>query len=82
VAQQNVIWYFGNLAQSIAQTLVTSYVPALNLAQNLAQPNVTDYHGWIDIKDIVWPGNALKPPEGIPEKRFIRVKTLLNFLRM
>jgi ionotropic glutamate receptor NMDA 2B len=35
-----------------------------------------DYHGWIDIKDIVWPGNALKPPEGIPEKRFIRVTFL------
>ena len=29
--------------------------------------------GKIDIKDIVWPGNALKPPEGIPEKRFLRV---------
>ena len=25
--------------------------------------------GRIDIKDIVWPGGALKPPEGIPEKR-------------
>jgi len=37
---------------------------------------ISDYHGWIDIKDIVWPGNALKPPEGIPEKRFIRVTFL------
>ena len=32
--------------------------------------------GHIDIKDIIWPGNALKPPEGIPEKRFIRVSFL------
>lgn len=32
--------------------------------------------GHIDIKDIVWPGHALKPPEGIPEKRFIRVSFL------
>ena len=32
--------------------------------------------GKIDIKDIVWPGNALKPPEGIPEKRFVRVSFL------
>ena len=32
--------------------------------------------GKIDIKDIVWPGGALKPPEGIPEKRFIRVSWL------
>ena len=32
--------------------------------------------GRIDIKDIVWPGKALKPPEGIPEKRFIRVSFL------
>ena len=32
--------------------------------------------GLLDIKDIVWPGNALKPPEGLPEKRFIRVSFL------
>lgn len=30
----------------------------------------------LDIKDIVWPGLALKPPEGLPEKRFIRVTFL------
>ncbi len=27
-------------------------------------------------QDIVWPGDALKPPEGLPEKRFIRVSFL------
>lgn len=32
--------------------------------------------GVLDIKDIVWPGKALKPPEGLPEKRFIRVSFL------
>ena len=32
--------------------------------------------GKINIKDIVWPGGALKPPEGIPEKRFVRVTFL------
>ena len=30
----------------------------------------------LDIKDIVWPGKALKPPEGLPEKRYIRVTFL------
>ncbi|TRY68476.1 hypothetical protein TCAL_11017 [Tigriopus californicus] len=34
------------------------------------------FGGGLDIKDIVWPGMALKPPEGIPEKRFIRVSFL------
>ena len=32
--------------------------------------------GRIDIKDIVWPGGAMKPPDGIPEKRFVRVTFL------
>jgi len=32
--------------------------------------------GTLDIKDIVWPGQALKPPEGLPERRFIRVSFL------
>ena len=32
--------------------------------------------GQIDIKDIVWPGGAMKPPDGIPEKRFVRVTFL------
>ena len=32
--------------------------------------------GILDIKDIVWPGQALKPPEGIPEKRFIKASFL------
>ncbi len=32
--------------------------------------------GLLDIKDIVWPGMALKPPEGLPEKRFVRVSFL------
>ena len=27
-------------------------------------------------QDIVWPGEALKPPEGLPEKRFIRASFL------
>ncbi len=30
----------------------------------------------LDIKDIVWPGMGLKPPEGVPEKRFLRVSFL------
>lgn len=32
--------------------------------------------GILDIKDIVWPGMALKPPEGLPDKRFVRVSFL------
>ncbi len=32
--------------------------------------------GLLDIKDIVWPGLALKPPEGLPEKRFVRASFL------
>ena len=27
-------------------------------------------------QDIVWPGEALKPPEGLPERRFIRASFL------
>jgi hypothetical protein len=30
----------------------------------------------IAFQDIVWPGEALKPPEGLPEKRFIRASFL------
>ena len=30
----------------------------------------------VDIKDIVWPGEALKPPEGVPEKRFLTITFL------
>ncbi|XP_023329329.1 glutamate receptor ionotropic, NMDA 2B [Eurytemora carolleeae] len=30
----------------------------------------------INIKDIVWPGNALKPPEGVPERRFLTITFL------
>ncbi len=30
----------------------------------------------MDINDIVWPGLALKPPEGVPDKRFVRVSFL------
>ena len=30
----------------------------------------------IEIKDIVWPGNALKPPEGVPARRFLTVTFL------
>ena len=30
----------------------------------------------VEIKDIVWPGEALKPPEGVPEKRFLSITFL------
>ena len=30
----------------------------------------------VDIKDIVWPGEALKPPEGVPERGFLTVTFL------
>ncbi len=32
--------------------------------------------GSLDINDIVWPGLALKPPEGLPERRFVRASFL------
>ena len=32
--------------------------------------------GKVDIKDIVWPGEALKPPEGVPERGFLTVTFL------
>ena len=30
----------------------------------------------VDIKDIVWPGEALKPPEGVPERGFLSITFL------
>ena len=45
----------------------------LNTSGKVEDPKTV---GRIDIKDIVWPGGALKPPEGIPEKRFVRVSFL------
>jgi hypothetical protein len=30
----------------------------------------------VEIKDIVWPGEALKPPEGIPSRRFLSITFL------
>ena len=32
--------------------------------------------GKVDIKDIVWPGEVLKPPEGVPERGFLTVTFL------
>ena len=29
-----------------------------------------------DIRDILWPGEALKPPEGVPERGFLSVTFL------
>jgi hypothetical protein len=28
------------------------------------------------LQDIVWPGNVLKPPEGVPERRFLTITFL------
>ena len=30
----------------------------------------------VDIRDILWPGEALKPPEGVPERGFLSVTFL------
>ena len=30
----------------------------------------------VDIRDILWPGEALKPPEGVPERGFLIVTFL------
>ena len=37
--------------------------------------------GKVDIKDIVWPGEVLKPPEGVPERGFLTVTFLEVRLR-
>ena len=33
----------------------------------------------VDIRDILWPGEALKPPEGVPERGFLSVTFLEVF---
>ena len=33
----------------------------------------------VDIRDILWPGGALKPPEGVPERGFLSVTFLEVF---
>ena len=35
----------------------------------------------IIVQDIIWPGEALKPPEGVPERRFLTV-TFLEVLNI
>ena len=40
------------------------------------QPLTLTSFSQVEIKDIVWPGEALKPPEGVPEKRFLSITFL------
>ena len=44
--------------------------------QSFSNPMSNMSNGFLDIKDIVWPENALKPPDGVPEKRYLRVTFL------
>ena len=55
---------------------VTSDLPWADAEADVNSKDLKKDSGKINIKDIVWPGGALKPPEGIPEKRFVRVTFL------
>ena len=50
--------------------------PTTNRWEEIGVWNSEKDDGRVDIKDIVWPGEALKPPEGVPERGFLTVTFL------
>lgn len=45
-----------------------------------AYPQIGVWKSWekegLDIKDIVWPGNSHTPPQGVPEKFYLKITFL------